>query len=189
VRGRVGERVDDVQHLDDRAGPAVRDQERERVLVLRRDMDEVDVETVNLGHELWQATQPRLQPPEVVLGLPVACECLDRRELDALRQVVDGLLLGQARRRDARTQRLNFRFRGDRDREWPDRCGARCAFGGDRHVGLLSSFGLVVDAELAAQDGAGPSGAVRRVADDLMRSPFNGWYCLTLALRAGASRR
>jgi len=63
----------------------MRDDQRHRVVVLRANVDEVDVETVDLGHELRQAAQPRLQPPEVVLGLPVAGECPDRRELDALR--------------------------------------------------------------------------------------------------------
>ena len=33
VRGRVGERADDLEQLDDRAGPAVRDDQRHRVLV------------------------------------------------------------------------------------------------------------------------------------------------------------
>ena len=51
VCGRVGKRADDVQHLDDRAGPAARD-ERQRVLVRRLDVDEVDVEAVDLGDEL-----------------------------------------------------------------------------------------------------------------------------------------
>jgi hypothetical protein len=52
VRRRVGERADDVQHLDDRARPAVRDDERQRVLVRRLDVDEVDVKAVDFGHEL-----------------------------------------------------------------------------------------------------------------------------------------
>ena len=81
---RVGERADDVQHLDDRARPAVRDDERHCVLVRRLDVDEVDVETVDLGDELRQRVQPRLEPPEVVLGAPVAHELLHRRELHAL---------------------------------------------------------------------------------------------------------
>jgi hypothetical protein len=38
---RVGERADDVQHLDDRARPALRHDERQRVLVRRPDVDEV----------------------------------------------------------------------------------------------------------------------------------------------------
>ena len=35
VRGRVGERADGLEQLDDRAGPAVRHDQRQRVLVLR----------------------------------------------------------------------------------------------------------------------------------------------------------
>jgi hypothetical protein len=94
---RVAERADDLQHLDDGAGPAVRDDERQRVLVRGPDVDEVDVEAVDLGYELRQGVQPRLQPPEVVLGPPVASECLHRRKLDALRPVRDGLALGPPR--------------------------------------------------------------------------------------------
>ncbi len=52
VDRRVAEGADHVQHLDDRAGPAVRDDQRQRVLVRRPDVDEVDVEAVDLGEEL-----------------------------------------------------------------------------------------------------------------------------------------
>jgi hypothetical protein len=58
VPGGVGERLDDLQLLDDRAGPAVRDDERQRVLVARPDVEEVDVEAVDLGGEVRQC--PRL---------------------------------------------------------------------------------------------------------------------------------
>ena len=49
MRGGVGQQIDDLQLLDDRAGPAVRDDQRQRVLVLRADVDEVDVQSVDLG--------------------------------------------------------------------------------------------------------------------------------------------
>ena len=78
VRRGIGERLDDLQLLDDRAGPAVRDDERQRVLVLRADVDEVDVEPVDLGHELRQGVQLRLAPAPVVVGRPVARELLHR---------------------------------------------------------------------------------------------------------------
>jgi hypothetical protein len=52
VRGRIGERADDLKQLEDRAGPPVGDDQRQRVLVRRPDMDEVDVEAVDLGLEL-----------------------------------------------------------------------------------------------------------------------------------------
>ena len=86
------------EHLDDRARPAVGDDQRQRVRVRRPDVDEVDVEAVDLGQELREGVQPRLEPAEVVVGRPVAHELLHRRERDALRQVGDGLLLGPARR-------------------------------------------------------------------------------------------
>ena len=60
VRGRVGERADGVQQLDDRAGPAVGHDQRQRVLVRRPHVQEVDVHPVDLGGELRQRVQPRL---------------------------------------------------------------------------------------------------------------------------------
>ena len=55
VRGRVRQRADGVEHLDDGAGPAVGHDQRQRVLVRRPDVDEVDVHAVDLGRELRQA--------------------------------------------------------------------------------------------------------------------------------------
>jgi len=48
VRGRIGEGPDDLQLLDDRAGPAVGDDEREGVGMLGADVEEMDVEAVDL---------------------------------------------------------------------------------------------------------------------------------------------
>ena len=84
MRSRVAKGADNVQHLEDGTWPAVRDDERQRVLVWRLDVDEVDVEAIDLRDELRQRVQPRLEPPEVVLGGPVAHELLHRRELHAL---------------------------------------------------------------------------------------------------------
>jgi hypothetical protein len=58
VRGRVGERPDELQLLDDRAGPAVGDDDREGVGMLGADVEEVDVQPVELGQEARQAVQP-----------------------------------------------------------------------------------------------------------------------------------
>ena len=49
---RIGERLDDLQLLDDRTRPAVRDDQRQRIFVLRADVDEVDVQAVDLGDEI-----------------------------------------------------------------------------------------------------------------------------------------
>ena len=143
VRGGIGERADELQLLDDRARPAVADDQRERVLVLGADVDEVDVEPVDLGDEVREGVQPRLALAPVVLGRPVAGEVLHDREGHALRVVLDGLLLGEARRGDARPQVLEIRL-GDLDRERADRGVARWAFGRDSHVVLLGGDGGVV---------------------------------------------
>jgi len=52
MRRRVGKRLDDLQLLDDRPGPSVRDDQRQRVLVLGADVNEVNVKPVDLGQEL-----------------------------------------------------------------------------------------------------------------------------------------
>ena len=101
VRGRVGKRADDPEQLDDRAGPAVRDDQRQRLRVPRLYVDEVDVHPVDLGLELRQRVQSRLARAPVVLGRPVAGQLLDRRQLNALRPVGDQLLAGPPRRGDA----------------------------------------------------------------------------------------
>jgi hypothetical protein len=72
MRGRVGEQVDDLQLLDERAGPSVADDERQRTLALRAHVDEVDVNVVDLGDELRDGVQPRLALAAVVLRPLVA---------------------------------------------------------------------------------------------------------------------
>jgi hypothetical protein len=52
VCSRIGEGADRLEQLDDRARPAVRHDQRQRVLVLRLHVDEVDVDAVDLGDEL-----------------------------------------------------------------------------------------------------------------------------------------
>ena len=101
VGGRVGERADDVEHLDDGPRPAVRDDDRQGVLVRRLHVDEVDVEAVDLGQELREGVEPGLEPAQVVVAAPVAGELLRRRERHALGDVADGLLLRPSRRLDS----------------------------------------------------------------------------------------
>ncbi len=111
VRGRVGQRADGLQQLDHRAGPAVRHDQRQRVLMLRAHVDEVDVDAVDLGRELRQRVEFRLGLAPVVVGRPVAGELLHRRELHALRPIVDELLARPARRRDAPAQVVELLLR------------------------------------------------------------------------------
>jgi hypothetical protein len=76
VRGGVDQWIDDLQLLDDRTRPAVRDDQRQSILVLGTDMDEVDVQPVDLGEELRVGLQLRLGLAPVVLRRSVAGDLL-----------------------------------------------------------------------------------------------------------------
>ena len=54
MRRGIGQRIDDLQLLDDRAGPSVRDDERQRIRMFRTNVNEVNVQPVDLGDELRQ---------------------------------------------------------------------------------------------------------------------------------------
>ena len=92
VSGRVSERADGVEQLDDGAGPAVRHDQRHGVVVRRADVDEVDLTLVDLRRELRKRVQSRLDPSEVVVLRPVPGELLGRSELHALGAIRDELL-------------------------------------------------------------------------------------------------
>ena len=135
----IGERLDDLQLLDDRAGPAVRHDQRQGVFVLRADVDEVDVQPVDLGDEVRHGVEPRLDLAPVVVGLPVAQDLLDGLERHALRKIGDGLLLGQPGLRQAAAQVGQLRLRNV-DAEGSN--GIGCGRGGQlcgrgRHGSLL----------------------------------------------------
>ena len=127
VSGRVRQRADRVEQLDHRPGPAVGHDQRQRVLVRRRDVDEVDVHAVDLRDELRQLVQTRLDAPEVVLVQPIAGEGFGRGKLHALRPFVDQLLARPACRGDTPSQIINLLLR----KPGPE--------GSDRRRGLGSS--------------------------------------------------
>ena len=108
---RVHQRVDDLQLLDDRAGPAVRDDDRQRIRVLRLNVDEVNVQPVDLGDEIRQGIEARLDLAPVVLRRPIARERLHGRELHALRCVGDRFAFGPDGRLDAPAQLPELGFR------------------------------------------------------------------------------
>ena len=154
----------------------------------RADVDEVDVEPVDLGHEVRQGVQLRLAPAPVVLRRPVAREFLDHRQLHALRMVGDEFLVGPAGGRDARAQRLQFRLGGDRDRERPDRRGAgELSVVTDMRVSL--GFSLVVGVLAAVLDRAGSLPGGQAVEGVLARIPFASGYRFTIACGVAAARQ
>src|SRR5688500_1007222 len=98
---RIGQWLDDLQLLDDRTGPPVRNEEWQRILMFRTNVDEMNVKPIDLGDEVRQSLQPRLALAPVVLLGPVARERLHHREARALRLILDGLLFRPARGGDA----------------------------------------------------------------------------------------
>ena len=118
MRRRIGQRLDDLHLLDDRAGPAVRDDHRQRIFMLRANVNEMNVEPVDLGDELRQGVELRLALAPVVIGRPIARELLHRRELHALRfirrpfPVPANLVAVMRRRRSARSSSGTLKWNG-----------------------------------------------------------------------------
>ena len=96
VLGRIGERLDHLVELDDRARPAVRDDQWFGLSVGRALMDEVDVEPVDGRDVLVESVQPGLAGPPVVAVAPVPAHVSDPIQRGALVPVVDRLPLRPA---------------------------------------------------------------------------------------------
>jgi len=94
----IGKRIDDLQLLDDRAGPPVRDDHRQRILMFGANVNEMNVQSVDFGNELRQRVQSRLDLAPIVIRRPIARELLDRRQLHALGWIGNGFLIGPPRR-------------------------------------------------------------------------------------------
>jgi hypothetical protein len=62
----------------------VRDNKGQCLFISRTNVDEMNAEAVDLGHELRQGIELGLDLPPVILGLPIQRDFLNRRELDAL---------------------------------------------------------------------------------------------------------
>ena len=70
----IGERTNDLQEFEDRSRPAMGDDERQGVRMTRANVHEVNVEPVDLSHELRQGIQLRLGFAPVIVRAPVAYE-------------------------------------------------------------------------------------------------------------------
>src|SRR5687768_12961198 len=109
MRGRIREWSDDLQLFDGRAGPSVCDNERQRGLVRRANVNEMNVQSIDFSDELWQSVQRGLAPAPVVLGRPIPRERLDDGELYPL--IWSGFLVRPMCRGDAPAQFDQFRLR------------------------------------------------------------------------------
>jgi hypothetical protein len=136
VGGGVGEGPDELQLLDDRARPAVGDDQRQGVGMAGADVEEVDVEAVELGHELGQGVQPGFEVAPVVDRRPGAGQGLHGGQRHPLGVIVDRLTLGPPGRLDPPAQPLQVLLSNTHPKR-TDRCGGRSVLGRDRHAGLL----------------------------------------------------
>jgi hypothetical protein len=99
--GRIREWVDDLELLEHRSGPAMGDDHRQSIGMLRADVDEVNVHVIDRCHELRQGVELGLGLPPVVIHPPVPHERLQLCQLHALRLIGDRLAVGPARGGDA----------------------------------------------------------------------------------------
>ena len=140
MRRGIDQGIDDLQLLDDRTRPSVRNDDRQRIFMLRTGVNEVDVQPVDLGDEMRQGVHPRFDLAPVVFRRPVAGELLDRGELHALRKVGDGLLVGQAHGGNAAAKIIQL-FVGRAVGEGADRAIFGLAHSGRRGVEDCVSVG------------------------------------------------
>src|SRR6516162_10303440 len=66
----IGQWIDNLELLDDRTGPPVRDDERQRIFMFRTNVNEMNVQPIDLGYELRQCIQFRLALPPIVICPP-----------------------------------------------------------------------------------------------------------------------
>ena len=134
VYRRIRQRIDDLQLLDDRAGPPVCDDERQGIVMLRTNVNEMNVQSVDLRDELRQGVEFRFDLAPVVVRRPIAREFLHRREPHTLRFIRDRFLLGPLGLVYAPAQFRKFLFR-NAEGERTDRVAFAVFLGGDDWTG------------------------------------------------------
>ena len=92
----IRERFDHLLEFDDRSGPAVSHDEGLSVRLRGLHVNEVNVEPVQVSHELREAVELRFAVAPIVFLAPVLADFLNVSERDPLRPVFDGLFVGPA---------------------------------------------------------------------------------------------
>src|SRR6267378_4027950 len=122
--------------------------ERQRIFMFRTSVNEMNVQPIDLGDELRQGVQFRLALAPIVFCPPVAGECLNRRELHALRRIRDCFPFRPLGCVDAPPQFGKLRFRKIRLKR-ANRilvclfAGSLCGSAFGHGVPLSSRFGLL----------------------------------------------
>src|SRR5690606_13857259 len=97
----LGEKRDQLVELEDRARPAVREEERHRVRLLRRRVDEVQVDATQADLVLGEGIELLLPISPIETGLPVGDNVLEVREARAGGPRLERRLVGPARAGEA----------------------------------------------------------------------------------------
>jgi hypothetical protein len=100
----------------------VRDDHRQRIRIFRADVDEMNIESVDVRYEMRERFQFLFALAPVVIFGPVARQFLHRRELHALRLIVNGFFFWPARGRNAVAKIIERSLRYRWNCEWPNRC-------------------------------------------------------------------
>src|SRR4030095_8014971 len=93
MRRGICQRIDDLKELDHRTRPTVRDDDRQRVLVTRTDVQEVKVETIDLRAILSKAIKLSFEAAPVITGPPILHERPQLCERHTLRPISDRFAL------------------------------------------------------------------------------------------------
>jgi hypothetical protein len=104
VGSRIGQRLDHLMELHDRTWPAVGDDQREGTRMRRSLVDEMDIQSVDLGGELVEAVERGLPRPPVVFVGPVAGQFAGVLQGNALAPVVHAFGLWPTGARQPRSQ-------------------------------------------------------------------------------------
>ena len=93
MRQRIGQGTNDLGEFEDRAGPAVREQHRQRVLVSRTDVQKMNIQPVDPGPVLSEPVEHAFASPPIVLFPPIFHQLFQAMELQALGDIRDRLRL------------------------------------------------------------------------------------------------
>ena len=121
VRRRIDQGLDHFLKFDDRAGPAVGDDERQRRGIFRAHMEEVDAQPVDLAGELVKAIELGLARAPIICIGPVLTDILNPSQRRALAPVIDQLRIRPARALQSRFE-IGKHIVADIDAERLDHC-------------------------------------------------------------------
>ena len=71
ISSRISQRFNNLQHLDEGAGPSVRENDGQGILMLGTNVNEVNIQPIDLSQEVRQGIQLRFELAPVVIRGPI----------------------------------------------------------------------------------------------------------------------